>query len=372
MLRLGVRAALRGRARAPQRLRALSQQAAKQQQKKEKKKLATAEFQRSNSARHPKIFMALFAFGVGGGAFSVITFHETSRPRCEGRTESPEDSLLVAVEPVSGTKFPLALEGYSAPDSTHWLVSRTLRCMLNFCSLERARAYSYGVYLSSEAAIACKDCADAAQVAERLLPRHICELEAQHQSESGGDVGDVGEVELNFVAAPSFQGKRPGYVFKMDEEGGGLGYHKDRSGRVNRAVSNAVEELASYPSMALRLVMLRDVEGQHMAHGFDRTLLQRIRGAQGNAKCGTGKTALRQLNSFIVKQGKWTKGTTLEFVRLRDGIVDVRVDGRPHLALRSEALSWALFDAYMGPKGHMSTPARMELINRTKEIASIL
>ena len=89
---------------------------------------------------------------------------------------------------------------------------------------------------------------------------------------------------------------------------------------------------------------------------------------------GPGKEALRDLNYFIERYdgGVWKKGTVLEFLRLQEGRVAVRVNGRDALTVQSEAFSWALFDAYLGKKGHLTTPARIELLERTKEIAELL
>jgi len=144
----------------------------------------------------------------------------------------------------------------------------------------------------------------------------------------------------------------------------------------------------SYPSLVLRLVMLHDKGGDHIAHGkyqvfgnvvlflshmtgFDRALLGRIRSAQGDSKTGTGKTALRKLNRFVEKH-EWKKGTILEFTRLPEGFVDVSVDGSKVLTLRSEAFSWALFDTYLGPKGHLDATGKEQLLERTKEVALLL
>lgn len=56
--------------------------------------------------------------------------------------------------------------------------------------------------------------------------------------------------------------------------------------------------------MTLRLVFARNVEGGHIAKGFDRSLLHRIREAQGS-KVGGGKDDLRALVHELKRTDKW-------------------------------------------------------------------
>mmetsp|Transcript_1329 Transcript_1329/g.4088 ORF Transcript_1329/g.4088 Transcript_1329/m.4088 type:complete len:383 (-) Transcript_1329:360-1508(-) len=317
-------------------------------------------FERSKIDGNPKLIVGVFAFAIAGGALSVIAFFETSR--CDAGDAGDADSVLHSREPITGTAFPLTLMGYSSSDSTHWLVAKTVRCMLGMCSIERARAYAYAVYFGDDAAELCGKCGSVTEAAEKLLPRRMCEIEAEDVSaQVESDAPDA------FIPASKFQGPKRGYVFKRDDALGGLGYHKDRASLVKLAS----EARRGYPSIVLRLVMLRDVGGDHIAHGFDRTLLGRVREVQGS-RAGTGKSALRELNQFVTRRGEWKKGTVLEFLRLPEGRLSVRVDGRDELMLHSEALSWAIFDAYLGKKGHMSTAARKELLERTQEIAALI
>lgn len=323
----------------------------------------TGKFQRSSVERQPKVLVAVFAFGITGGLLSIVSFFEFTRPRCEASSTStsPSDSLMTVIEPVTETKFPLTLQDYAGYGSTHWLVARTVRCMLGLCSFERARAYSYAIYFSTEAAEACKKAENMDAVREKLLPTAPCVDEAHAGDYEMDDLPD-------FIAATKFDGAKKGYVFKMDAQNGGLGYHKDTMSRAVFAVKESRE--TAYPSIALRLVMLRDQNGDHIAHGFDRTLLGRIRTAQENKK-GPGKDALRKLTQLVGRQD-WHKGDTLEFVRLPHGFVDVLINGDKRITLKSESFSWAVFDAYLGPKGHLTDEARKELLSRTEEIAELL
>ncbi len=300
----------------------------------------------------PKLFIVAVALGVGTGTLSLLSAFDAGQSHCEPLEDI--ESLVTATEPVTGTKFPLVID-----NGKYWLVSKSVRCMLNFCSLERARAYSYGLYFSSEATEACKEAKSPSDVAEKLLPFHICEAEADTARQ---------EVGQAFIAAPSFQGAKKGYVFKTGSEG--LGYYIDESGKLYEQVEMEI----SYPSIALRLIMLHDVEGKHIAHGFDKSLLGRIRKAQGSKETGSkGKEALRQLTRMlgVYNGGQWKKGTTLEFVRQPGGLVLVRVNGKESLSVRSEAFSWAVFDAYLGSQGHMGTVAKQDMLVRSREIIKL-
>lgn len=144
--------------------------------------------------------------------------------------------------------------------------------------------------------------------------------------------------------------------------------------------------------MTLRLVFARNVEGGHIAKGFDRSLLHRIRQAQGG-KVGGGKDDLRALVHELKRTAKWdavrgwgcaaaaytvehlrsptaprrrrrapaAQGTVMDFERDENWHVVVRVDGAERLRLASPALGWALFDAYVGETGHFAGESRTEV-----------
>jgi len=318
-------------------------------------------FQRSKIDRAPNVLVLAFAFGISGGLLSIIAFNDMARPRLEARDDDDDlsDSLLTVTEPISGSKFPLTLESYSDPGSTHWLVTKTVRCMLGMCSLDIARAYSYAIYFSSDAAMECKDMKKLEDVRGKVLPFEMCQIETEF-----GD--DDAKKEPDFIEASKFSGAKPGYVFKLDD--GRLGYHKDNNIRIYRETAKEM----SYPSLVLRLMMLRDQNADHIANGFDRTLLWRVRYAQGQNRKGKGKDALRHLTQLVKRQQSFKKGDILDFVRLPEGFVEVRVNGERKLVVQSEAFSWAIFDAYMGEKGHMSKESREELLSRVQEISSLL
>jgi len=307
----------------------------------------------------PKLFVFVMGMAAASGTASVIIFNEMSN--CEGGVDT--DSVICATEPVTSTKFPLTLIGYAAPDSTHWLVAKTVRCMLGLCSIERARAYSYAVYVTDEGAKMCGELKSADEMAQVLLPKKVCELEMEQSNPTSNSE------DAAFISAHKFEGQRQGYVFKNDVANGGLGYHRDQ--RSAEAVVG-YQRASNYPSMVLRLVMLHNVAADHVSHGFDKALLGRIRQVQGGARGGPGKEAVRQLNQMLNRRENLEKGLVLEFVRMPHGQVSVRVNGSPTLLLESEAFSWALFDAFLGPKGHMGSDARLEFVERTHEVVSML
>ena len=212
--------------------------------------------QRSHVEHKPKLVVGVMAFGIAAGTMSCIVFFENSSAKCDA------DSYAFATEPISGIKFPSQLVGYDKSSEVHWLVSKTVRCMLNFCSIERARAYAYGIYFSSEATKKCKNCTSCDEIASTLLPLEACSKDTPANKLPA------------FIPASSFQGAKNHYYFGRDDLKGGLGYHLDAEALVLNAARS------SYPSLGLRLVMLRQVEGKHIGHGFDRSFLGRIRQAQ--------------------------------------------------------------------------------------------
>ncbi|KAH9306279.1 hypothetical protein KI387_010683, partial [Taxus chinensis] len=64
----------------------------------------------------------------------------------------------------------------------------------------------------------------------------------------------------------------------------------------------------------LVLVMDKDVAGHHIAKGFDRSLLPRVRKAQGGQKSGPGKEALREFTRCFNQEKMLCKGTEVSLV----------------------------------------------------------
>eukprot|EP00511_Aplanochytrium_stocchinoi_P013628 CAMPEP_0204894298 /NCGR_PEP_ID=MMETSP1349-20130617/33347_1 /ASSEMBLY_ACC=CAM_ASM_000710 /TAXON_ID=215587 /ORGANISM="Aplanochytrium stocchinoi, Strain GSBS06" /LENGTH=373 /DNA_ID=CAMNT_0052061457 /DNA_START=1 /DNA_END=1122 /DNA_ORIENTATION=+ len=327
--------------------------------------------QPSEIERKPKVIVAAMAFGVSAATISSIFYFESLK---YGEMEmstlpsaSSSDSSSKVIEPVTGTAFPVNLFGYETTSSVHWLVGSSVRCMMNFCSFERARAYAYGLYISQESLEKLRLSSnqhpeDITEESLRgfLMPREPIELESQMKRKESL------KAAVPFIHSKSFVGRKDGYVFKRDKDG--LGYYLDKQGEAIREMKGTEK----YPSSVLRLIMLRDVKTDHVAHGFDRTLLWRIRDLQNEEKQGPGKEALRKFTDFLRRQKEWKKGTILDLVRLPHGMVSVRVDGVEGILLHSEMLSYAILDAYYGPKGHFSAACKEDLIERTREIITVL
>lgn len=269
---------------------------------------------------------------------------------------------MAVVEPITKTAFPSMLHGYTDANSTHWLVGTSVRCMLNMCSWERARAYSYALYLSDDALVRSKDAKTIEDMKQTLIPEEPVRRELNKKRTSL-----QGPKEL-FIPSKNWQGARPGYFFGTGDKG--TGYYEDFQAEAKEMFHEEYDVF--YGSAVLRLVMLKDVKTDHVAHGFDRTLLHRIRKAQGDQKKGLGKDTLRTFTNYLVEQKQWPKGTILEFIRLPHGKVNVRVDGKHVLSLQSEAFSWALIDAYYGDKGHMSSSCKEAVLGRAHEVLRIL
>mmetsp|Transcript_722 Transcript_722/g.883 ORF Transcript_722/g.883 Transcript_722/m.883 type:complete len:391 (+) Transcript_722:333-1505(+) len=322
--------------------------------------------QPSQIERKPKVIIAAMAFGISAATISTIVFFESLKySETEGQIVS--DSYASIQEPISGTNFPLNLFGYETQSSVHWLIGSSIRCMLNMCSLDFARAYSYALYISQESleelqSKVLKHPEDVTEQSFRnfIMPKEPVGLENQIERRSSIKSAS------KFIPNNAFAGKKEGYVYKLGEEG--LGYYLDTQGDAIREMQG----VKRYPSAILRLVMLHNVKGDHVAHGFDRTLLWRIRKLQNNNKSGPGKEALRHFTAFLRKEKEWAKGTVVDILRLPHGYISVRVNGKEKLELRSEILSYALLDAYYGEKGHFSKACKDDIVTRTREIINVL
>jgi len=78
----------------------------------------------------------------------------------------------------------------------------------------------------------------------------------------------------------------------------------------------------------LVLVMDKDVAGHHIAKGFDRSLLPRVRKSQGGQKSGPGKDALRDFTRCFSQEKILRKGTEISLVWRPDDSLIVSIDSR--------------------------------------------
>ena len=213
------------------------------------------------------------------------------------------ESLTQKQEPFTRTTFPVNLFGFEARSSVHWLLAISVRCMLGMCSIEMARAYSYGIYMS--------------EVGLRRLKVHMNDKK-------------LDENELRKFLIPE-----PG---------------------------------SKYPSVVLRLAMLRQVKTDHVVHGFDTTLYRYM----GKEYTAQEEKRVKFLDAIRDQPGNmFQKGDEIDLVRLPEGRLEVVINGETKALIESEEISKALLEAYIGPKGHLSYKARDSLIERTEELLTL-
>lgn len=99
----------------------------------------------------------------------------------------------------------------------------------------------------------------------------------------------------------------------------------------------------------LVLVMDKDVAGHHIAKGFDRSLLPRVRKSQGGQKSGPGKDALRDFTRCFNQEKILRKGTEVSLVWRPDDSLIVSINSSARAVIHSPILCHALFDMYLGP-----------------------
>ena len=99
---------------------------------------------------------------------------------------------------------------------------------------------------------------------------------------------------------------------------------------------------------ALVLRMARDVAGKHVAKGFDRSLIGRVRRYDGKRN-GPGKRGLKTLTTVFRNRTELKKGTEVRFVVGQDSSVRIFVDGKLDKALPpgSTAVASALIAMYL-------------------------
>lgn len=159
-------------------------------------------------------------------------------------------------EKLSGASFPNAIVREDVDEKLLRLCAVSIRCMLGMCFLDRARAYAFGIYLGSQAV-------------EDLV-------------KSNGDLSSINKMPeptvtglAPFYPSGLYEGFRDGYIFQAGPSG--LGYYKD-----SKSPKWQTTKLAA--PVLIRLVMLHDVDGEHLAHGFDKTLKSRVVPAMKESK----------------------------------------------------------------------------------------
>ncbi len=97
----------------------------------------------------------------------------------------------------------------------------------------------------------------------------------------------------------------------------------------------------------LRLLMTRDVSGDDMADAFEDALGPRVARAAEEMGMPAGDEALTQFRGYFSVE-ELTKETELVFTWLPGGTLVTSVQGEVKGEIQSAALSWALFDVYLG------------------------
>jgi len=237
-------------------------------------------------------------------------------------------------EPLTKTRFPKGiLREAAGRDNTTTLFrlgAVSVRVMMNLTWLERARAYAFAVYLSPSAVRAVSTNPPADALAElNPVPKPGAEA---------------------FIPSASWQGSQPGYVFTNRELG--LGYYLDGRSPLQQPL----------PECMVRLVMLRDVDGDHLARGFDKTLEAR------EASVGAAIPSRHEFVRLLAMLDKVPKDTVLDLFRDEFGRVSVVVNAAVLHVFTDPLLGWALIDAFVGPKGHLGAKGKAELVARATDI----
>lgn len=263
--------------------------------------------------------------------------------------EGRSDSFSSVEEPITKVSFPTTVEGYESGSSVHWLVGISVRCMMGFCSLSYARAYSYGIYISQQGLVDLKQENELGlELTENNIFQQIAPKESVFKENKAKNIPV-------FIESVEYKGKKAGYKYVE-----GSGYSL-----MNKAAAESLS--VEYPSGLIRLIMLRDVKCDHVARGFGTTFKRRLKNVYEE-----NKEFCEEFLEIIKADGNWEKGTILEVLRLPEGRMEVMIDGDKKLTLTSEAVSFALFDAYIGENGHLSSSGRKNFVERCDEIIRML
>ena len=102
----------------------------------------------------------------------------------------------------------------------------------------------------------------------------------------------------------------------------------------------------------VRMVVVRQVEGHHMQHGFEKALLKRVATAAKRGRCSPSKCKKDALEfcSLFTTVGTMKNGSEIE-IKVQGDIVNLVIDGRLIGQIRNAQLSWAVLDMFLGSRG---------------------
>lgn len=127
--------------------------------------------------------------------------------------------------------------------------------------------------------------------------------------------------------------------------------------------------LADGIGKTIRLVMVRDVDADDMAEAFEDSLKPRIKAytkKQSAEQVKAATDSLAKFRGYFKKEAK--DGQVMQFTALPGGRLLTSIDGKAMPEIKSSALSWALFDIYLG-KDPISDSAKEKFV---KGLPSVL
>ncbi|MEO0649318.1 MAG: chalcone isomerase family protein [Planctomycetota bacterium] len=117
---------------------------------------------------------------------------------------------------------------------------------------------------------------------------------------------------------------------------------------------------------SLRMVFVRNVDGEDVADAFEGSLKPRVKRAKDELELGDATAALATFKGFF-SLDKLRKGNEVLISVDAKGRLTTRVDGQVMPAVDSPALAWALFDVFLGTKP-IEDKGKRDVIARMPEV----
>lgn len=283
----------------------------------------------------------VLAVGLVGSDFVV---KKARSIRTEAKLEALPNPASLTVEKVTKAEFSNSVKDVEG--NLYRLTTTSVRCMLGQCWLDMARAYAFGVYLGAPAIELL--CAEASRQQEEAPKDALARINPLPTVKFG---------KGPFYAAASFQGSREGYVFTRGEMG--LGYYLDNPKYRSKS------EMVS-PPVLIRLIMNHDVDGEHLANGFEKSLKPRI---LANMKDSAEELEqLRRLRTLLNRLDRIPKGTQFDLFRCETGVMLFARNGEVMDSFDSTLLSWAMVDTFLGMAGHLKDAGKKDMLSTAEQI----
>jgi hypothetical protein len=165
------------------------------------------------------------------------------------------------------------------------LLGVNVRCMLGWCRLAIARAYSFGLYINDDALVGAVQASEAAAKERQQAADAVSGSPTQSLHTDSKAAPDSLSQVLDWLTTRHLQHA----ASERDAVAGPAAATTATSSAVTTTRGSTAAE-GSAPELSLVLVMARDINGEHLAHGFKNSIINRLPGVEKRLRPAAGSS----------------------------------------------------------------------------------